>query len=37
MKAGHDLSRKIKQELMSKLDNIEEVLNHLNPYYLNEY
>jgi cation diffusion facilitator family transporter len=33
IKEGHDLSRKIKQELMNRHDNIEEVLIHLNPYY----
>jgi cation diffusion facilitator family transporter len=35
IKEGHDLSREIKQELMKKHDNIEEVLIHLNPYYPN--
>ncbi|MDR4950353.1 cation diffusion facilitator family transporter [Neobacillus cucumis] len=33
IKEGHDLSREIKRELMSKHNNIEEVLIHLNPYY----
>jgi cation diffusion facilitator family transporter len=33
IKEGHDLSTKIKQALMSKHENIEEVLIHLNPYY----
>ncbi|MFB6467341.1 cation diffusion facilitator family transporter [Cytobacillus sp. Hz8] len=33
IKEGHDLSRKIKQLLMSHYDNIEEVLIHLNPYF----
>jgi len=33
IKEGHDLSREIKQKLMKKHDNIEEVLIHLNPYY----
>jgi cation diffusion facilitator family transporter len=37
IKEGHDLSKKIKQELMTKHGNIEEVLIHLNPYYPNEY
>ena len=32
IKQGHDLCRDIKKELMSKFDNIEEVLIHLNPY-----
>ncbi|MGX5608727.1 cation diffusion facilitator family transporter [Bacillus cereus] len=35
IKEGHDLSRKIKQELMNRHDNIEEVLIHLNPYFPN--
>ena len=35
IKEGHDLSREIKQALMNKHDNIEEVLIHLNPYYPN--
>ncbi|WP_083402039.1 cation diffusion facilitator family transporter [Bacillus sp. MUM 116] len=33
IKEGHDLSREIKRELMSKHKNIEEVLIHLNPYF----
>lgn len=33
IKEGHDLSRTIKETLMSRNDNIEEVLIHLNPYY----
>ncbi len=33
IKEGHDLSREIKQMLMKKYDNIEEVLIHLNPYF----
>ncbi|WP_248560641.1 cation diffusion facilitator family transporter [Niallia sp. NCCP-28] len=33
IKEGHDLSREIKNKLMKKHDNIEEVLIHLNPYY----
>lgn len=33
IKEGHDLSREIKKALMNKLDNIEEVLIHLNPYF----
>ncbi|MBS4171849.1 cation diffusion facilitator family transporter [Bacillus sp. FJAT-49736] len=33
IKEGHDLSRKIKQKLMEKNDNIREVLIHLNPYF----
>lgn len=35
IKEGHDLSREIKQELMNRHDNIEEVLIHLNPYFPN--
>jgi cation diffusion facilitator family transporter len=34
IKEGHDLSREIKQTLMKAHNNIEEVLIHLNPYYL---
>ncbi|MDP4083141.1 MAG: cation diffusion facilitator family transporter [Bacillota bacterium] len=33
IKEGHDLSKAIKQRLIKKFDNIEEVLIHLNPYY----
>ncbi|RDI45786.1 cation diffusion facilitator family transporter [Falsibacillus pallidus] len=33
IKEGHDLAREIKQALMDKYDNIDEVLIHLNPYY----
>lgn len=33
IKEGHDLSKKVKETLMEKFDNIEEVLIHLNPYY----
>jgi cation diffusion facilitator family transporter len=33
IKQGHDLSKKIKETLMSKYDNIKEVLIHINPYY----
>jgi divalent metal cation (Fe/Co/Zn/Cd) transporter len=33
IKEGHDLTREIKQALMSKHDDSEEVLIHLNPYY----
>ncbi len=33
IKEGHDLAKKIKGTLMSKYDNIKEVLIHLNPYY----
>jgi cation diffusion facilitator family transporter len=36
IKEGHDLAKAIKQALMAKYDNIEEVLIHLNPYYPNE-
>jgi divalent metal cation (Fe/Co/Zn/Cd) transporter len=36
IKQGHDLSKKIKETLMSKNDNIKEVLIHINPYYLKE-
>ncbi|WP_462411570.1 cation diffusion facilitator family transporter [Neobacillus sp. Marseille-QA0830] len=35
IKEGHDLTRKIKRELMKNHDNIEEVLIHLNPYFKN--
>lgn len=34
IKQGHDLSREIKKSLMEKYDNIDEVLIHLNPYFL---
>lgn len=33
IKEGHDLAKQVKQTLMKKYDNIEEVLIHLNPYY----
>lgn len=33
IKEGHDLSKKIKESLIEKYDNIKEVLIHLNPYY----
>jgi cation diffusion facilitator family transporter len=33
IKEGHDLAKNIKGTLMSKYDNIKEVLIHLNPYY----
>lgn len=33
IKEGHDLSKEIKQTLMGKYDNIQEVLIHLNPYF----
>ncbi|MEH7106980.1 MULTISPECIES: cation diffusion facilitator family transporter [Bacillaceae] len=33
IKQGHDLARSIKQKLMEKYDNIDEVLIHLNPYF----
>jgi cation diffusion facilitator family transporter len=36
IKEGHDLSKKIKETLMGKYDNIKEVLIHLNPYYPKE-
>lgn len=36
IKEGHDLSREIKQKLMQKYDNIDEVLIHLNPYFSEE-
>lgn len=36
IKEGHDLSKKIKETLMGKYDNIKEVLIHLNPYYPNK-
>lgn len=33
IKEGHDLAKMIKQKLMDKFDNIQEVLIHLNPYF----
>ncbi|MGG3468127.1 cation diffusion facilitator family transporter [Neobacillus pocheonensis] len=33
IKEGHDLAKSIKQKLMDKYDNIDEVLIHLNPYF----
>ncbi|SMQ83877.1 cation diffusion facilitator family transporter [Bacillus sp. OV166] len=33
IKQGHDLAKLIKQKLMDKFDNIQEVLIHLNPYF----
>ncbi|WML25112.1 cation diffusion facilitator family transporter [Neobacillus sp. OS1-33] len=33
IKQGHDLAKSIKQKLMDKFDNIQEVLIHLNPYF----
>lgn len=36
IKEGHDLAREIKQALMDKYDNIQEVLLHLNPYFPDE-
>ncbi|MEH6904140.1 cation diffusion facilitator family transporter [Neobacillus drentensis] len=33
IKQGHDLAKLIKQRLMDKFDNIQEVLIHLNPYF----
>jgi cation diffusion facilitator family transporter len=33
IKQGHDLAKTIKQNLMDKFDNIQEVLIHLNPYF----
>lgn len=33
IKQGHDLAKLIKQTLMDKFDNIQEVLIHLNPYF----
>ena len=33
IKQGHDLAKSIKQKLMDKSDNIQEVLIHLNPYF----
>lgn len=34
IKEGHDVGREIKLKLMNRFDNIEEVLVHLNPYYV---
>jgi cation diffusion facilitator family transporter len=36
IKEGHDLAKEIKEALMKKYDNIEEVLIHLNPYFSEE-
>lgn len=36
IKQGHDLAKEIKHALMNKHDNIEEVLIHLNPYFLDD-
>jgi cation diffusion facilitator family transporter len=33
IKEGHDLAKLIKEKLMNKYDNIDEVLIHLNPYF----
>ncbi|MCM3115126.1 cation diffusion facilitator family transporter [Neobacillus sp. MER 74] len=33
IKQGHDLAKAIKQKLMDKNDNIQEVLIHLNPFF----
>ncbi|NHM32580.1 cation diffusion facilitator family transporter [Neobacillus terrae] len=33
IKEGHDLARAIKDSLIGKYDNIDEVLIHLNPYF----
>jgi cation diffusion facilitator family transporter len=33
IKQGHDLAKSIKQTMMDKFDNIQEVLIHLNPYF----
>lgn len=33
IKEGHDLAKSIKEKLMDKYDNVEEVLIHLNPYF----
>lgn len=33
IKQGHDLTREIRNALINKYDNIDEVLIHLNPYY----
>jgi cation diffusion facilitator family transporter len=33
IKQGHDLAKSIKQKLIDKFDNIQEVLIHLNPYF----
>lgn len=34
IKEGHDLAKLIKGRMMERYDNIEEVLIHLNPYFL---
>ncbi|WP_026692971.1 cation diffusion facilitator family transporter [Peribacillus kribbensis] len=36
IKEGHDLTREIRNALIDKYDNIDEVLIHLNPYYPEE-
>jgi cation diffusion facilitator family transporter len=36
IKEGHDLAKEIKQALMTRYDNIDEVLIHLNPYFPEE-
>ncbi|AJY76746.1 cation diffusion facilitator family transporter [Paenibacillus beijingensis] len=33
---GHDISRQIKQKVMDRIGNVEEVLVHLNPWYPDE-
>jgi len=34
IKQGHDIAREIKNELLNKYLDVEEVLIHVNPYYL---
>ncbi|HJV46330.1 MAG TPA: cation diffusion facilitator family transporter [Bacillota bacterium] len=36
IKEGHDIGRKLKEAIMAKFDNVQEVLIHLNPYYKDE-
>jgi cation diffusion facilitator family transporter len=33
IKEGHDIGRSLKEAIMSKFDNVQEVLIHLNPYF----
>ncbi|MFE3573349.1 cation diffusion facilitator family transporter [Lysinibacillus sp. NPDC059133] len=34
IKQGHDIAREIKNELLNKYPDVEEVLIHVNPYYI---